>query len=146
MHNRTRRTSDDVLEAHWMKRLRELETTEQFQDAFDEDKAEIHSKFDTSNEINSLDDHTNRTENVWEDISEIESMGYNVLKPDQDAVCELISCGSTSSSRSVACLDLRQLNMSAGAFSSTSKLVPLNSKTVFGIWISWHFFLFLIVM
>ena len=35
MHNRTRRTSDDVLEAHWMKRLRELETTEQFQDAFD---------------------------------------------------------------------------------------------------------------
>ena len=130
--NRTKRTSDDVLEAHWMKRLRELENSEQYQAAFDDDRTEIPSDFDTSNKIDLFGD-SNRTENVWDDISEVESMGYNVLKPGDDAECELISCVSSSSSKSVACLDLRQLNMSAGAFSSTSKLVPLNSKNVFGI-------------
>ena len=134
--NRTRRTSDDVLDAHWMKRLRELENAEQFHDTIDTidtKRADIKSDYDISTEIDKHGD--NRTENVWEDRSEIKSMGYNVMKPSEDVICELISCVSSSSSeKDVACLDLRQLNMSAGAFSSTSKLVPLNSKMVILIW------------
>ena len=131
--NRTRRTSDDVLDAHWKKRLRELENAEQFHDTIDTKRADIKSDYDISTEIDKHGD--NRTENVWEDRSEIKSMGYNVMKPSEDVICELISCVSSSSSeKDVACLDLRQLNMSAGAFSSTSKLVPLNSKMVILIW------------
>ena len=73
----------------------------------------------------------NRTMEVWEDLNDSESLGYNVLHPSPNATCELISCVSSAGSRDVACLDLRQLNMSAGAFSNIRKLVPLDdSKNV----------------
>lgn len=73
----------------------------------------------------------NRTAvDVWEDLSDSESLGYNVLHPSPNATCELISCVSSAGSRDVACLDLRQLNMSAGAFSNIRKLVPLDDSKI----------------
>ena len=72
----------------------------------------------------------NRTVDVWEDLSDSESLGYNILKPSPNATCEMISCVSSEGSRDVACLDMRQLNMSAGAFSNIRKLVSDESKMV----------------
>ena len=76
-----------------------------------------------------LDDagHSNRTD-VWEDLGDSQHLGYNVLKPPASATCELITCVSSAGASDVACLDLRQLNMSAGAFSASKKTVPLESK------------------
>ena len=72
----------------------------------------------------------NRTVDVWEDLSDSESLGYNVLHPSPNATCELISCVSSAGSRDVACLDLRQLNMSAGALSTIRKLVPPDESKI----------------
>ena len=61
------------------------------------------------------------------------SPSYSVIKPDNtEASCELISCVSSAGRRDVACLDLRLLNMSAGALSGASRLRPhlSPSKTV----------------
>ena len=106
--NRTRRSEDE--DYFWSRQYREVEQEhlEEMEDITGED-------FD------------NRT-SVWDDIGDSEFQGYNILKPDSDAQCELISCVSSPSTRDVACLDLRTLNMSAGAFSSTVSLVPLQSK------------------
>ena len=72
----------------------------------------------------------NRTVEVWEDLNDSESLGYNVLHPSPNATCELISCVSSAGSRDVACLDMRQLNMSAGAFSNIRKLVALDDSKI----------------
>ena len=108
------------MEAHWRKRLIELEQLEQQVDSdnYPEHDHEVYS-----------DNTNNSTDNVWESIDEADYQGYNIVKPSEAAQCEMISCVSSSSSRDVACLDIRQLNMSAGAFSTSSKSVPLESKS-----------------
>ena len=113
------------MEAHWRKRLIELEQMEQLHQA--------ESDFYLEHDHEDYNNNNNSTEDVWESIDDSEYQGYNIVKPSEDTHCEMISCVSSSSSRDVACLDTRQLNMSAGAFSATMKTVPLESKMWCGI-------------
>ena len=124
VHNRTRRTSENVLDAHWMSRLRSIENNLIVENIDNTPSDNVYKGQD--------DDYVqeNRTVDVWEDLSDSESLGYNVLKPSPNATCEFISCVSSAGSRDVACLDMRQLNMSAGAFSNIRKLVSDESKIV----------------
>ena len=125
--NRTRRFTDEMLDAHWMMRLRKIEEDYEEEHLVDDDTGDrlIDSEYDALVEKS---DHENRTEDVWAELSDVEYQGYNILKPDSNASCELISCVSSSSTRDVACLDLRTLNMSAGAFSSTISVAPLHDS------------------
>ena len=132
MYNRTRRTSDTVLEAHWMSRLRELER----RDLLEETDSEGVDYDDSESVSFEESDHQNRTAvaDVWEDVGDPEFLEFSVLKPASNTSCEMISCVSSAGSRDVACLDMRMVNMSAGAFSATARLVPLQkSKGVFAV-------------
>ena len=60
----------------------------------------------------------------WEDS---ESMSYTVIRPDTNTTCESISCVTSSGWRTAVCLDMRLVNMSAGALSGTSRLRPAQS-------------------
>ena len=124
VHNRTRRTSENVLDAHWLSRLRSIENNDILENIDNTPSDSVYTGPD--------DDYVqeNRTVDVWEDLSDSESLGYNIFKPSPNATCELISCVSSDGSRDVACLDMRQLNMSAGAFSNIRKLVSDESKIV----------------
>ena len=135
MYNRTKRTSDTVLEAHWMSRLRELERRDLLEDTDSEGV-----DYDDSESVDyGESDHTRtagevEVEEVWEDVGDPEFLEFSVLKPASNTSCEMISCVSSAGSRDVACLDMRMVNMSAGAFSATARLVPLEkSKSVFAV-------------
>ena len=135
MYNRTKRTSDTVLEAHWMSRLRELERRDLLEDTDSEGV-----DYDDSESLNYGESDNNQTagevevEEVWEDVGDPEFLEFSVLKPASNTSCEMISCVSSAGSRDVACLDMRMVNMSAGAFSATARLVPLEkSKSVFAV-------------
>ena len=166
MYNRTKRTSDTVLEAHWMSRLRELER----RDLLEQDSEDVED--DDSEGVEYGESDHNRTagevevEEVWEDVGDPEFLEFSVLKPASNTSCEMISCVSSAGSRDVACLDMRMVNMSAGAFSATARLVPLQkSKSVFAVvcfslikehfnlqWMPWrlgvseeHFYVFVLI-
>ena len=118
--NRTRRSEDE--DSSLKGQLHEVEDYDYKRHLREVDEEHLEELEDITG-----DGYDNRT-SVWDDIGDSEFQGYNILKPDSDANCELISCVTSSSTRDVACLDLRTLNMSAGAFSSTVSLVPLQSK------------------
>ena len=124
VHNRTRRSSENILDAHWLSRLRSLEKNGILENIDITPSDSVSFAPDENN------DQENRTVDVWEDLSVSETLGYNVLKPSPKATCELISCVSSAGSRDVACLDLRQLNMSAGALSTIRKLVPPDDSKI----------------
>ena len=129
MYNRTKRTSDTVLEAHWMSRLRELER----RDLLEQDSEGVeYGESDHTRTAGEVE--VEEVEEVWEDVGDPEFLEFSVLKPASNTSCEMISCVSSAGSRDVACLDMRMVNMSAGAFSATARLVPLEkSKSVFAV-------------
>ena len=124
VHNRTRRTSENILDAHWLNRLRSIEKNENIESI---DNTPSDSVFSGPDDAVVQE---NRTVDVWEDLSDPESLVYNVLKPSPNATCEMISCVSSAGSRDVACLDMRELNMSAGALSAVRKLVTLDESKI----------------
>ena len=85
-------------------------------------------------EINEEDDHEDgksdkNLTNVWEIAEMSERQEYRVLKPAKNSSCEMISCVSSSSMWDVACLDMEQINKTAGEYSTHMKFVPLESKS-----------------
>ena len=60
------------------------------------------------------DDSKAPIQDFWTDS---ESLRYTVIRPHTNATCEDISCVTHSGRRDTVCLDMRMVNMSAGALS-----------------------------
>ena len=105
--NRSRRTTDELVDAHWMSRLRayrEIRETDQ------EEK----------------DLHSNNTDHL--DLGESEKQEFKVHKPLKTARCENIACVSHESMNDVACLDLEKINLLPGSLVGNARMKPLNSS------------------
>ena len=117
LFNRTRRTSDELLNEHWMGRLRTYrEIAENINDAVE------------------AEDDENVTSDPWVNyFSDSQQAEYKVIAPDPTANCSNIACVNHENLADVACLDLGKIDLRPGSLIGNvrTKLLEPRGKGVF---------------